>query len=44
MIATKKQHVSQLFDVLHDTYRLLLIQYLKLPMSVEQMTIISKCD
>ena len=44
MIATEKQHVLQLFDILHDTGKLSLIQHLKLPMSVEQMTIISKYD
>ena len=44
MIATEKQHVLQLLDILHDTGKLSLIQHLKLPMSVEQMTIISKYD
>ena len=44
MIVIEKQHVLQLFDVLHDTGKLSLIQHLKLLVSVEQMTIISKCD
>ena len=36
MIVTEKQHVLQLFNVLHDTGKLLLIQHLSVPLSAEQ--------
>ena len=44
MIVTEKQHVLQLFDVLHDTGKLSLIQHLNITLSAEQIAIISKCD
>lgn len=44
MIVTEKQHVLQLFNVLHDTGKLLLIQQLSVPLPAEQKAIISKCD
>ena len=44
MFTTEKQHVLQLFNVLHDTGKLSLIQHLKLPLSEEQVAIISNCD
>ena len=44
MIVTEKQHVLQLFNVLHDTSKFLLIQHLSAPLSAEQIAIISKCD
>ena len=44
MIVTEKQHVLQLFDVLHDTGKLSLIQCLNITLSAEQIAIISKCD
>ena len=44
MIVTEKQHVLQLFDVLRDSGKLSSIQHLNLPLSAEQIAIISKCD
>ena len=44
MFATEKQHVLQLCNVLHDNGKLSLIQHLKLPLSEEQVAIISKYD
>ena len=44
MIVTEKQHVLQLFDVLRDSGKLSSIQHLILPLSAEQIAIISKCD
>ena len=44
MIVTEKQHVLQLFDVLHDTGKLSLIQHLSVPLSSEQIAVISKLD
>ena len=44
MMATEKQHVLQLFDVLHNTDKLSLIQHINVPLSAEQIAIVSKCD
>ena len=44
MIVTEKQHVLQLFDVLHDTGKLSLIKHLSVLLSSEQIAVISKLD
>ena len=36
LIVPEKQHVLQLFNVLHDTGKLLLIQHLSVTLSAEQ--------
>ena len=44
MIVTEKQHVLQLFNVLYNTGKLLLIQHLSVSVSAKQKAVISKCD
>jgi len=44
MIVAKKYHVLQLFGVLHDTGKLSSIEELCIPLSDEQIAIISNCD
>ena len=44
MIVNERQYVLQLFNVLRDTSKLSLIQHLSIPLSEEQIAIISKCN